>query len=178
MGPLWFPRREDKGLSLFLSRSVIGQQLSTHAARSIWARIEAVANASDRNASAFFCRENVEQLRACGVSSNKIKALLSIREADCAGHFDKYELRRMEHAERVAHLSQIWGIGPWTCDMASIFYFKNADVWPDGDISVTRALARYLGPSRVRASRLNRIAAEFSPHRSILALYMWHIIDR
>mgnify|MGYP003758898645 FL=1 len=78
----------------------------------------------------------------------------------------------MDHTERSARLLSIWGIGPWTCDMASIFFFKDEDIWPEGDISVQNTFRRYIGRKKPTLA-----AARFAPHRSYLAMYMWRILD-
>jgi DNA-3-methyladenine glycosylase II len=56
--------------------------------------------------------------------------------------------------------------------MAAIFYFRDADVWPAGDISVQRAFAKFSGPLRPADA-----AERFAPYRSILALHMWRLLD-
>ena len=82
IGPIPFPSRKERGLAFFLARAVIGQQISMGAAKSIWKRIEdEVANKRSRIPD-FFQDENRLLLQKCGVSSNKAKALMSIRHAD------------------------------------------------------------------------------------------------
>jgi DNA-3-methyladenine glycosylase II len=171
LGPLWFPKREDRGLAVYLARAIVGQQLSTKAARSIWARIEAAAAIADQPLAVFLREENSAALRACGISSNKLKALLSIGAA-AEGRLDGALVRAMDHGARSAHLRQIWGIGQWTCDMAAIFYCHDEDVWPAGDVSVQRMFAKFIGPRQPADA-----AQRFAPYRSILALYMWRLLD-
>ena len=172
IGPIWFPNREDRGLAVHLARAIVGQQLSTKAARSIWARIEAAAAIADQPLAVFLREENSAALRACGVSSNKLKALLSIGAAAAAGRLDGALVRAMDHEERSAHLRQIWGIGQWTCDMAAVFYCHDEDVWPAGDVSVQRTFAKFIGPRQPADA-----AERFAPYRSILALHMWRLLD-
>jgi DNA-3-methyladenine glycosylase II len=171
-GPLWFPDREDRGLAAHLARAIVGQQLSTKAARSIWARIEAAAGGVDQPLALFLREQNGAALRACGVSSNKAKALSSIGAAEAAGRLDAALVRAMDHRARSAHLREIWGIGQWTCDMAAIFYCRDEDVWPAGDISVQRTFAKFIGEKRPEQA-----ADRFAPYRSILALHMWRLLD-
>ncbi|HVA35794.1 MAG TPA: hypothetical protein VNG52_06120, partial [Stellaceae bacterium] len=57
--PIWFPYREDTGVTAFLARAVTGQQVSAAAARSIWARVEAAAGAE---LPAFLCERNTAAL--------------------------------------------------------------------------------------------------------------------
>jgi DNA-3-methyladenine glycosylase II len=171
-GPLWFPNREDRGLAAHLARAIVGQQLSTKAARSIWARIEGAAALADQPLAIFLRAQNGAALRACGVSSNKLKALLSIAAAAAEGRLDAAAVRAMDQRSRSAHLREIWGIGQWTCDMAAIFYCHDEDVWPAGDVSVQRTFARLIGQQRPEDA-----ATRFAPYRSILALHMWRLLD-
>jgi DNA-3-methyladenine glycosylase II len=170
IGPLWFPDREDRGLAMQLARAIVGQQLSAKAARSIWARIEAAA--ADTHLVGFLRVENAAALRTCGVSGNKVKALLSVGSAAAEGRLDAAAVRAMDHATRSTHLREIWGIGQWTCDMVSIFYCRDEDVWPAGDSSVQRMFAKFTGGRKPAAA-----ATLFVPYRSILALHMWHLMD-
>jgi DNA-3-methyladenine glycosylase II len=171
-GPLWFPEREDRGLALHLARAIVGQQLSTKAARSIWARLEAAATAEGEALDGFLREANTLAIRGCGVSGNKARALIGIGSAAAAGRLDAVAVRAMDHPARSAHLRGIWGIGQWTCDMVSIFYCRDPDVWPSGDAAVQRMFATFIGecpPSEA--------AQHFAPYRSILALHMWRLLD-
>jgi DNA-3-methyladenine glycosylase II len=171
-GPLWFPDREDRGLAIQLARAIVGQQLSTKAARSIWSRLEAAAATAQQPLTVFLCDENTAAVRACGVSGNKVKALLGIAAAAAAGRLDAAAVRAMDHAARSTHLRDLWGIGQWTCDMVSIFYCRDEDVWPASDASVRRMFANFAGNEPTTTAALR-----FAPYRSILALHMWQLLD-
>lgn len=175
VGRIELPERRRRGFVWFLSRVVVGQQLSTAAARSIWARVEIAVRADGSAVPAFFRGRNARVLRQCGISNAKIKALIAIREAHERGILSVRRLRKMSHAERSGYLQEIRGIGQWTADMASIFFFRDPDVWPEGDVGVYRGAERILG-KRSRRTVL-RIANSFSPYRSFLALYMWRVLD-
>jgi len=109
-------------------------------------------------------------MRRCGLSGNKIKALCHIGAAHAAGLLDSAEIRALDHAARSARLTEIWGVGQWTCDMLGIFYCRELDIWPESDLAVARGLKRF-----VRRRKPERVAAVFAPHRSLLALYMWRL---
>ncbi len=123
----------------------------------------------------FFIDRNKRTLRRCGLSRAKAKALVAIREAQEGGALSTRRLRGLGHVERSEHLQEIWGIGQWTADMTSIFYFGDLDVWPEGDISVRNTFLRLTG-KRSRTTAL-KMASSFAPYRSFLALYMWQILD-
>lgn len=172
IGPLWFPEREDRGLALHLARAIVGQQLSTKAARSIWSRLEAAADAAGEPLADFLRAANTPAIRACGVSGNKAKALIGIAAAAADGRLEAGVVRAMDHPARSAHLGGIWGVGQWTCDMVSIFYCRDPDVWPASDSSVRRMFAKFTGDEMPDAA-----AGRFAPYRSILALHMWRLLD-
>lgn len=172
VGSLAPPAPDDVPPVLFLARAVVGQQLSTRVARAIWARVEAMATADGAAAPAAFRPANAEVLRACGLSAAKVKTLVALREADLAGALEPGLLAAMPTAQRSRHLQAIWGIGPWTCDMAAIFHFGDPDVWPEGDLAVRNTFARYVGRRKPATT-----AGRFAPQRSLLALYLWRILD-
>lgn len=173
VGPVDILERRGPDLCLFLSRAVIGQQLSTKAARSIWGRMETLMTEAGSGAPRYFLSKNAEILRGCGVSGAKVKTLIAINEAQTAGLLDETVLAAMTPAERAAQLLAIWGVGQWTCDMAAIFYFNDLDIWPEGDVAVRKTFARYIGRKKSSTQ-----ARRFAPQRSVLALYMWKIVDR
>jgi DNA-3-methyladenine glycosylase II len=175
IGPVSFPSRNTGELAWFLSRSIVGQQLSTKAARSIWDRIEGAARGIDSEALEVFSKENHALLQQCGVSRNKIKALGSVRKAHEEGRLSMPSLESMTLRERSRHLQLIWGIGPWTADMAAIFFFQEHDVWPEGDSTVQSTFKRYVREES--DLDVHQAARLFSPYRSFLALYMWRIAD-
>lgn len=169
------PVRGRRPFAHFLARAVTGQQLSTAAARSIWARVETAVKTGGGSVPEFFCQQNARVLRRCGLSRAKVRALIAIREAHAQGRLSVRRLRRLNHAERSEHLRQIWGIGQWTADMASIFYFGDPDVWPENDVGVYRGLEMALGKRSKRT--VLKIANAFAPYRSFLALYLWRVLD-
>lgn len=168
VGPVWFPDREDHGPAAFLARAVIGQQISAAAARNIWGRIESGAATQGLALRDFLAAAEEPALRGFGLSGNKAKAVLSIHAAEAAGELAA--LHGIDHAVRKAQLCRIWGVGPWTSDMLAIFYCRETDVWPEGDLAVQNTFRAYLGRRKPA-----KAAALFAPYRSVLALYMWRI---
>jgi len=172
-GPAHMPERRKVPLAHFLARAVVGQQLSTQAARSIWGRVEAAAAASDARIPSFFEDSRADTLRACGISRNKIRTLANLREAEQEGRLDGAVLGALTHEERSAELCRIWGVGQWTVDMASIFWCRSPDVWPETDLAVRNTFIGLIG----RRRKPSKAAARFAPYRSYLALYMWKVAD-
>ena len=174
-GPLIIPSRKHQGIGEFLSRVIIGQQLSTKAAATIWQRVREAGKSEHTRLLDFFVEENVDKLRACGASGNKTKALIAIRAAIADGSLNTRKLNKLSTEQRGKALTEIHGVGRWTADIASIFFFGDEDVWPDGDLSVVKVFDQYL--NKRQAKNASPYAARFQPYRSYLAYYMWHLAD-
>ncbi|TDJ69195.1 MAG: DNA-3-methyladenine glycosylase 2 family protein [Proteobacteria bacterium] len=175
LGPIQIPNRKHLGLPRFLARIIIGQQLSTKAAHTIWSRVVAAARDANQRIPDYFCEPHVGALRSCGVSGNKVKALLAISEARDDGRLSPARFRRMDFNTRAAALLELRGVGQWTVDMASMFYFRDTDIWPQGDLAVVRTFRSYLTAHQAR--NMDAIVARFVPNRSYLACYMWRVLD-
>ena len=175
VGPPAWQVRHRQPLAQYLARVVVGQQLSTRAAQTIWQRLEALAADHGLPVPAVALALPEEALRACGLSAGKLLTLRVLAEADAAGELEARRLRRLDPTTRAARLLGLRGIGPWTADVTALFYFREPDVWPIGDLSVRKTFERYLAEQ----SRydLETGAALFAPNRSVLALYLWRIAD-
>jgi len=176
IAPAELPDRSKYEVPDYLCRSVVGQQLSAAAAGTIWRRLQEAAAAVGLSVSQFSLTRPPPELRAYGVSGNKARALRAVAEAHEAGLLCRKDLARIGHERRSAHLQQIWGVGQWTCDMMSIFYFREHDVWPESDTSANNTLRRLMDADGVSGDTAE-MANFFQPVRSHLALYMWRIAD-
>ena len=175
VGPPEWPSRHQQPLARYLARVVVGQQLSTRAASTIWGRVEALGKAEQQSIPGLALNLPDTALLGCGLSAGKLKTLKALTEADAAGMLKRQRLARLDPATRAVELTALRGIGPWTADMLALFYFRDPDIWPLGDLAVRKTLERFL----VDQSRydLSSAAALFAPHRSVLALYLWRIAD-
>jgi DNA-3-methyladenine glycosylase II len=171
-GPVSLKRGGERALPEYLCRIVVGQQLSTAAARTIWSRVEDLAREERLTVVRLARGDHEGPLRDCGVSRQKIAALADISRAHSERKLGVRILARLPHEERSVRLREIRGVGQWTCDMASIFYFGDADVWPSGDLSVTQELGRFVGKRR-----MNSAPERFRPYRSYLAVSMYRLRD-
>ena len=166
----------DACLATRICRAVVGQQLSTAAANTIWGRVVELAPVGRLTGQDFtVCLEQVddEAIRACGVSRAKVKAIRAILTANKNDQLNPAWLSKRSQEERMQTLTDIWGVGQWTADMINMFYFGDKDVWPQGDLTVVNTLRALVG----RRRSLEKTALKFAPHRSYLALYMYRIAD-
>ena len=155
-----------------LMRSIVGQQVSVHAARSIWLRLEAAAPSMEP---AEFLKLSDEQLRAVGLSGAKMKYGRSLAADIVEGRIDFMALNELEDEAAIAMLTQAKGIGRWTAEIYLMFAHGRPDIMPGLDLGLVIA-AQHLKKLRKRpdAKRLVKIAEAWRPWRSAAALLLWH----
>jgi len=155
-----------------LMRSIVGQQVSVHAARSIWLRLEAAVPSM---LPADFLAMSDEQLRAVGLSGAKAKYGRSLATDIVEGRIGFDTLHELDDAAAIAMLTQAKGIGPWTAEIYLMFAHGRPDIMPGLDLGLVVA-AQHLKGLRTRpdAKRLLKIAEAWRPWRSAAALVLWH----
>ena len=155
-----------------LMRSIVGQQVSVHAARSIWLRLEAAVPSMEP---ADFLMVGDEQLRAVGLSAAKMKYGRSLATDIVEGRIDFAALAELEDEAAITMLTQAKGIGPWTAEIYLMFAHGRPDIMPGLDLGLVVA-AQHLKKLRKRpdAKRLIKMAEAWRPWRSAAALLLWH----
>lgn len=163
-------RRRDPGFA-GLAWIVVGQQVSTASANAIYERLNA---AFPRLEPEFVGAASDEDLRACGLSSPKMKTLRAISAAMTSGALDLASLAALDAEEAHAALCAVHGIGPWTADIFLLFCLGHPDAWPAGDLALQEA-ARIALDLRTRpdAKKLEKIGERWRPHRGVAARLLW-----
>jgi DNA-3-methyladenine glycosylase II len=155
-----------------LLRTIIGQQVSVAAARSIWAKLEAAVGAPDQPSA--MAAASDEALRGAGLSRQKISYARSLAEEVLSGRLDLSALPADDEAA-IAELVRIKGIGRWSAEIYLLFAEGRLDVWPAGDLAIQVAVARIAGlPERPGEKQVRAIAEAWRPHRGAAAIFAWH----
>jgi DNA-3-methyladenine glycosylase II len=165
------PRSSEAGAHTLL-RTIVGQQVSVAAARSMWSKLEG-AYGSPPDLAAILTASD-EELRGAGISRQKAGYARSLAELVLAGDLDLHSLPQ-DDDEAVALLMQINGIGRWSAEIYLLFAEGRADIWPAGDLAVQVEIGRLLGlKSRPSEKHLREIAEPWRPHRGAAAILAWH----
>jgi DNA-3-methyladenine glycosylase II len=160
-----------------LVRAIVGQQLSTKAARTIYGRL------CDRFGGhtptpAEILADDPEQLRTVGLSRAKASYLLSLAEHVVSGELELERFDAMPDAEVEAELIAVKGLGVWTAHMYLMFHLQRPDVLPVGDLGIRRAVERAYGlPGLPDPAALTEIAEPWRPHRTLACRYLWRSLD-
>jgi DNA-3-methyladenine glycosylase II len=160
-----------------LLRSIVGQQLSTKAARSIFERLTERFGGRTPTPRELLDTDP-EELRGVGLSRAKVAFLRDLAEHVEDGELVLEELAELPDEEVSARLTAIKGLGPWTVDMFLIFHLGRPDVLPVGDLGIRRAAQLLHGLDDLpAAAELERLAEPWRPHRSLACLYLWRSLD-
>ena len=160
-----------------LVRSIVGQQLSTKAARSIYERLTALFDGRTPSPEELLAADP-EEVRSAGLSRPKVAYLRSLAEHVESGELELARLSELPDEEVTEQLTAVKGLGQWTADMFLIFHLGRPDVLPVGDLGIRRAVERAYDLSELPdAARLTEIGEPWRPHRSLASLYLWRSLD-
>lgn len=149
-----------------LLHAIMGQQVSVASAAAIWARLEAVGLDQE----ARVARASEDELRACGLSRQKIRYALALAQA----RIDFDALRELPSDQVIAQLTELPGIGPWTAEVYAMFSLGHADVFAPGDLALQEAARSLFDlPERPGPKEFRIMAAGWSPWRSVAARLLW-----
>ncbi|MBU6422643.1 MAG: DNA-3-methyladenine glycosylase [Chloroflexi bacterium] len=155
-----------------LLRSIVGQQLSVHAARAIFGRV-VDANGGSSPTPQELLRMRETTLRRCGLSGTKIAYTRDLARRFRNGTLDARRIRRLDDEGVRDAITEVKGLGRWTADMFLMFHLRRPDVLPVGDLGLRRAVERAYRIPLPDAARLESLAEPWRPYRTIASLYLW-----
>lgn len=161
-----------------LARAILYQQLSGKAAATIVGRVEACVGAKKLHAVALD-RASDEQLRACGVSGNKARALRDLADHERRGEIpDTRRMATMSDEAIIEALTAVRGIGKWTVQMMLMFRLGRADQLPIDDLGIRKGAQRIDALAEMPTPKqLAERGERWGPYRTYAGLYLWKIAD-
>ena len=165
------PRSSKRGAETLL-RTIVGQQVSVAAARSMWAKLEAAFGSPPDLKK--LLKASDEDLRAAGMSRQKSGYIRSLAELVLSGELDLEKLPA-DDEEAIALLTKIKGIGRWSAEIYLLFAEGRHDVFPAGDLAVLIEIGRLMGlPDKPTEKQLRELAEAWRPYRGAAAVLAWH----
>ena len=159
-----------------LCRTVVGQQISTKAADSIWLKFE--KKCKKRITPNIVLRISSRSLKGAGLSRQKISYLKNIAKAFKNKSFNVKELNKMNDDEAINYITKLKGLGVWSSQMLMIFNLNRPDVFPVKDIGLLRAISKNYKKSYPPSKKfLDKISKLHAGYRSAFTWYMWRSID-
>ena len=159
-----------------LCRTIVGQQISTKAADSIWLKFE--AKCKKKISPNIVIKLSTSSLRAAGLSRQKVSYLKNIAKSFQSNSFNIKELKKMDDDLAIQYITKLKGLGIWSAQMFLMFNLNRPDIFPTKDIGLIRAISKNYKTSYPPSQRfLNKISKKHYGYRSVFTWYMWRSID-
>ena len=159
-----------------LCRTIIGQQISTKAADSIWLKFEKKCKRKILPINVL--KLSSSSLRSAGLSRQKVSYLKNIAKSFKNKSFNIRNLKKMDDEQAISYITQLKGLGIWSAQMFLMFNLNRPDIFPTKDIGLVRAISKNYKTSYPPSERfLNKISKLHLGYRSVFTWYMWRSID-
>lgn len=165
-------RKLDANLFAAVVRHIVGQQISSKAQATVWARLE--AKLTTVTPSAVYAA-SAQELQALGMSLRKAEYIKDFADKIVSGEFDLQAVEQMSDAEAIAVLSSLKGIGKWTAEMILLFCLQRPDILSFDDLAIQRGLRMLYHHRKITRELFNKYQKRYSPYGSTAAIYLWVI---
>lgn len=155
-----------------LISSVVGQQISSKAAKTVWDRLSLLCPniTPDR-----INEMDLLTIQSCGMSSKKAGYIKGIAHSAVIGEVDFDTLHLMPDGEIINKLSSLHGVGVWTVEMLLIFSLNRLDIVSYKDLAICRGMMKLYGLKELSKEKFERYKKRYSPYGSVASLYLWAI---
>ncbi len=156
-----------------LLRAIVGQQLSTKAARTIYLRVIDLFGGSTPSPEQLLeARE--EDLRAAGLSGRKTEYVRDLASHVLSGELELDRLEELSDEEVIAEIVVVRGLGQWTAEMFLLFHLERPDILSGGDLGIRKAIQiEYDLEKMPPPTQVLEIGEPWRPYRSLASLYLW-----
>lgn len=183
VGPCRIGYRNPKFSSL--ARSIVYQQLSGKAARTIFERLVALCSQTtgvigedEQVVTPEAIRQlSVAEMRRAGLSQQKVAYIRDLADHATEGRLDFTRMHAMTDEEVIRALTAVKGVGVWTAHMFLMFALRRENVLPVGDLGIKNAIMRAYGKRKVLPKHIEKIAKGWHPYCSIASWYLWRSLD-
>ena len=168
-------RKEERPADAYgaLLRAIVGQQLSTKAARTIYLRVLDLFGGTTPSPEQLL-EASEEDLRACGLSGRKAEYVRDLARHVLSGELELDRLEELEDEQVIEEIVAVRGLGRWTAEMFLLFHLQRPDVLSGGDLGIRKAIQVEYGLEEMPTpTRVIEIGEPWRPHRSLASLYLW-----
>jgi len=150
--------------------TIVDQQISTKAGKTVNARLLALAGAFTP---ARLEQLTAQQIQACGMSMRKAMYIKGAATAAMSGELDLPAIHAYTDQQVIDALSKLPGIGIWTAEMLMIFSLGRPDILSWGDLAIRRGMMNLYRHKTLTRERFERYRRRYSPYGSTASLYLW-----
>jgi len=156
-----------------LLRAIVGQQLSTKAARTIYLRVVDLFDGTTPSPEQLL-EASEKDLRGAGLSGRKVEYIRDLARHVLAGELELDRLGELDDEAAIEEIVTVRGLGQWTAEMFLMFHLGRPDVLSGGDLGIRKAIQIEYGLEEMPPpQRVVEIGEPWRPHRTLASLYLW-----
>ena len=179
VGPFHAKTKRDRFGTLV--SSIVSQQISVAAARTINARLlEATSSSveSPKFTPEGILEFEIDGLREFGVSRQKASYVFDLAEKVHSGAVVLEGLQHQSDDAVIEILTQVKGIGVWTAQMFLMFSLGRMDIFPYDDLGIKNAIAtHYQFDELPSKSKMLEMSKPWRPYSTVACWYLWQSLD-
>jgi len=122
-----------------LLRAIVGQQLSSKAARTIYERVLALFGGKTPSPRELLAVSE-DDLRGAGLSGRKVSYIRDLAQHVIDGELKLERLDQLDDEEVIEEIVAVRGLGRWSAEMFLIFHLERPDVTSAGDLGLRKAM--------------------------------------
>ncbi len=177
VGPFRMTLRVEGNHFDHVMRAIVYQQLSGKAARTIHERVLALYGGRVPEP-AVLAETPDGQLRACGLSRQKLGYIKDLAARTACGEVPMHRLHEMPDEEIIETLTKVKGVGVWTAQMFLMFRLGRLDVLPVADLGIQTAVQRaYRLRKRATPAQVEKLGTPWRPYATVASWYLWRSLD-
>lgn len=165
-------RAVDPDLFSSVVHHILGQQISTKAQQTLWARMQDGLGTVTADTLLAAGRDVIQSF---GTTFKKADYILDFASKVQSGAFDIEAVKHMPDAEAIAALSSLRGIGVWTAEMILLFCLQRPDILSYGDLAILRGMRMVYHHRAIDRQKFERYRRRLSPYGSTASLYFWAV---
>jgi DNA-3-methyladenine glycosylase II len=156
-----------------LLRAIVGQQLSTKAARTIYLRVLDIFGGTTPSPEQLL-EASVADLRGAGLSGRKVEYIQDLARHVLSGELELDRLTQLSDEKAIEEIVAVRGLGQWTAEMFLLFHLERPDILSGGDLGIRKAVQIEYGLDEMPPpAQVLEIGEAWRPHRSLASLYLW-----
>ncbi len=165
-------RECDTDLFSSVVHHIIGQQISTKAQATIWARMNEKFGAVTAEK---IDAAGAEDLQRLGMTMRKAQYIKDFCQKVASGGFDLAAVEKMSDSDATAALVSLKGIGVWTAQMILLFCLRRPDILSFDDLAIQRGMRMVYRKTEIPRGFFESKRKRLSPCGSVASLYFWAV---
>ena len=172
------PLNPEKNYFKALVRSIVYQQLSGSAAKTIFNRFKSIYSNDYFPSPKEVLETDIETLRASGLSYNKSRYIINISQAFFEAPNTYDNLFKMNDNDIIDLLTKVKGVGLWTAQMFLMFTLNRPDIFPATDLAMQKGYQSYFRLNDIpKPNEMIKRSEMWIPYRTTVSLYFWAVLE-